>query len=193
MTVEGESDAAAGDAARRLLGREAPPDYLAAWGKRLARSFVHSSAVAYDSVAVVRIGDERFALSTAYVREVHRPRRVIVVPGRTNDTLRGLVCLRGEILLCASFHALVGASTPPADDHPRARMVVIERDGARWAFSVDEVVDVRTVDRADAKPPQVTVAKAVIHLTDALFDLKDGAAARIDPDRLFSALARCLT
>ena len=193
MTREGDDADAASDAARRLLEREAPPDYLASWGKRLAPSLTHRAAATRDPVAVVRIGEERFALSTACVREVHRPRRVIVVPGRTNEILRGLVCLRGEILLCASFHALVAASTPLADDQPRARMVVIEREGARWAFSVDEVVDIRTVDRAAAKPAQVTVAKAAVHLSDALLELNDGAAARIDPDRLFSALARCLT
>ena len=192
MTNECNATGAQEAAAHRLLEREAPAEYLAAWAKRLRLRVGDRALEARDPVAVVMVGEERLALPTACVREVHRPRRVIVVPGRSNDILRGLVCLRGEIVLCASLHALVGAMGKPIDDDPRARMVVVELDGARWAFSVDQVIDVRSVDRSATRAPQVTVAKAVVHLSDALLDLPDGPAARLDPERLFQALARCL-
>ncbi len=181
------------EAARRLLSAAAPPDYLEEWAVSLRRPVVEEVARGADSVVVFRLGDERYALSTRFVREIHHPRRVHPVPGRVNPVFRGIVCLRGEIHLCADLHALLGGARAPGDSPgPHARMVVVERAAERWAFEADEVVDLRAVPPHAVRPPQATVEKAVPHASDALLALEDGAASRLDADLLFSGLARSL-
>lgn len=181
------------DAAGTLLDRPAMPGYLEAWGRALQRTLFDASSVGDLAGLVVRLGDERYLVPTTCVREVHRPERVHGVPGRTNATFRGLVCLRGELQLCVDLHALLGAERPPpraAEGPSTARMVVLEQAGARWAFEADEVLGVRRYVGSRVAPAQVTVQKAAVHFTDGLVDLGDVRAARLDPDRLFAGLAR---
>ncbi len=180
-------------AAERLLEREAPSGYLAAWARSLVDA-PDAARTADVSAAVFRLGEERFALDASVVREVHVPRSVHRVPGRTNEIFRGLVALRGELHLCADLHALLGCARPPADStRIPARMMVIGRTGEAWAFEADEVKDVRRYDPARVAPAQVTVAKAAVRFTDGVVDLGDGPIAILDAARLFAGLARSLS
>jgi len=179
--------------AQRLLEREAPEGYLASWARSLANPPA-AERTADVPVALFRLGDERFALDASVVSEIHVPRPVHRVPGRTNEIFRGVVALRGEIHLCADLHALLGcARTPEGASRVPRRMVVIGRVGEAWAFQADEVSDVRRFDPKLVSPAQVTVAKAAIRFTNGVVDLGDGAVALLDPERLFAGLARSLT
>jgi chemotaxis-related protein WspD len=184
--------AAAGD----LLDRAPAPEYLAAWARALQRTLFDASAHGDLAGLVFRLGEERYLLPTTCVREIHRTQRVHRVPGRTGGVFRGIVCLRGELLLCADLHALLGterAGAPAAGVAPAAvRSVVIEQGTVRWAFEADEVLDVRRYASGKVALPQVTVAKAAVHFTDGLVDLGGSRAARLDPERLFAGLARSL-
>lgn len=180
-------------AARRLLEREAPEGYLASWARSLANAPA-AERTADVAAAVFRLGDERFALDASVVREVHVPRPVHRVPGRTNEIFRGIVALRGEIHLCADLHVLLGcAHTPEGASRTPTRMVVIGRPGEDWAFQADEVSDVRRYDPALVAPAQVTVAKAAVRFTVGIVTLGDGPVAILDPERLFAGLSRSLT
>ncbi len=180
-------------AAERLLERAAPDGYLAAWARALADPPA-AARTADVSAAVFRLGDERFALDAAFVREVHVPRAVHRLPGRTNEIFRGIVALRGELHLCADLHALLGcARAPDASSRTPPRMVVVGRGGEVWAFQADEVADVRRYDPAGVAPAQVTVAKAAVRFTVGVVDLGDGPVAVLDPERLFAGLARSLS
>lgn len=184
-------DPKGGDATHRLLDRPAPPGYLEACARALAAPLA-DEARARASALAFRLGDERFLLASACVREVHVPPRVHRVPGRTNEVFRGVVCLRGEIHLCADLHALLGCARDAAAPASRRRTVVVERDGERWAFDADEVFDVHRYDEAAVAAPQVTVANAAVRFTDGLVALGERHAARLDPRRLFEGLARSL-
>jgi chemotaxis-related protein WspD len=192
------------DAAGELLARAPVPEYLAAWGRSLQKT-LFDEARGDQAGLVFRLGDERYLLPAACLREVHRACRVHRVPGRTHDLFRGLACLRGELVLCADLHALLGVTRtagqpggagggpdPKRESLATARMVVIEQSGARWAFEADEVLDVRRYGERRVAAPQVTVAKAAVHFTDGLVDLGDVRAARLDTGRLFAGLARSL-
>lgn len=180
-------------AAERLLEREAPDGYLAAWARSLSNPPA-AERTRDVSAAVFRLGAERFALDASVVREIHVPRGVHRVPGRTSEVFRGIVALRGEIHLCADLHALLGCARPPdAAARSKARMMVVARPGEAWAFEADEVSDVRRFDPATVAPAQVTVAKAAVRFTSGVVDLGDGPVALVDPERLFAGLARSLS
>jgi chemotaxis-related protein WspD len=179
-------------AAARLLARTPPAEYLASWSRALTRTLFDGTRGEERAAVVFRLGDDLYALDVAHVREVHRPRRVHRVPGRSNEVFRGLVSLRGELVLCADVHALLGAERPPRA-LPTGRIVKALSDGQPWAFEVDDLLDVHRYDAAQVTQPQVTVAKAAVHFTDGLLPLRDRHAARLDPARFFAGLSRCLT
>lgn len=191
---DGQARTPDGDAVARLLARPAAPDYLDAWVRTLGHALFDRAQRGDLPALLLRLGSERYLLPTECAREVHPPRRVHRLPGRTNEVLRGLVCLRGELLLCADLHALLGVerATRSGGNEKRARMVVVERGPARWAVEVDEVLDVRRYERSDLVPSPVNVARAAAHLTDASLPTREGRAAHVDVERLFAALARSL-
>ena len=191
-----EAEARQRAAADRLLARAPEPQYLEAWARALTRALFDGGARQERAAVVFRLGEDLYALDVGHVREVHRPRRVHRVPGRTNEVFRGLVSLRGELVLCADLHVLLGADRPPRPP-ATARVVRVEKEGQGWAFDVDELLDVRRYDAATLAQPQVTVSKAAVHFTDALLPLGgkgDGRhAARLDAERFFAGLTRSLT
>lgn|GEM_PF-1282149 len=191
-----EAEARLRAAADRLLARAPAPAYLEAWARSLTRALFEGAAKEERAAVVFRLGEDLYALDVGHVREVHRPRRVHRVPGRTNEVFRGLVSLRGELVLCADLHVLLGADRPPRPP-ATTRVVRAEKDGQGWAFDVDELLDVRRYDAAAVAQPQVTVSKAAVHFTDALLPLGgEGVgrhAARLDAARFFAGLARSLT
>jgi chemotaxis-related protein WspD len=187
-----DHDARARAAAARLLSRTPPPGYLDAWARALTRTQLAAEGADLRRAVLVRLGDDLYALEAGLVREVHRPQRVHRVPGRSNEVFRGLVSLRGELVLCADLHALLGAERP-ARTLPTSRIVRASKDGQAWAFEVDEVLEVVGYDAARVSQPQVTVAKAAVHFTDGLFPWGDRHVARLDAERFFGGLARSLT
>lgn len=187
------SDPSARNAADRLLHREGPAEYLDAWRRSLRRAVYDPDAGARRAFGFFRLGEERFALETGAVREVHLPRPVRPLPGRTNEIFRGLVSLRGQIHLAADLRALLGvASGPDAAAERTRRMLVIRRGDATWAFAADEVLDFRRIDVKEVKAAQVTVSKSAVHFTEGMLDVDEGSVALLDTARLFDGLARSL-
>ena len=181
------------DAASRLLDRSPPDAYLNAWKKALRRTLDGDDHGDRFSVGLFRVGDELFALPTDQVLEVQPPVPVRSVPGRTNDVFRGLASLRGEIHLCASLRALLGLEQAEGGtDDAERRMLVVERDGEKWALIVDAVLDFERFDKSDVRGAQVTVSKSAVHFTDGVLQTPHGPAARINGKRLFEGLARSL-
>lgn len=183
--------AAGHSASDRLLARAHPEGYLDTWAQSLTRALVEGVASEERAAAIFRLGEDLYALDVLHVREVHRPSTVHRVPGRSNEIFRGLVSLRGELVLCADLHAMLGAERPPRV-LPTSRVVRVMHEGGPWAFEVDELLDIHRYALAQVAPPQVTVAKAAVHFTDGLLLLGERSAARLDAERFFGGLSRSL-
>lgn len=187
------------DALRSLLRRPADPEYLAAWQRSLKRA-VYGELEGRDRAAVLfRLGNQWLALGPDELAEVHPWVPVRRVPGRTNTILRGLVSLRGQLHLCADLHALLGVAFEAPQGLPgraprgaQARLLVVGPESDRWTFEVDEVCGVESYASRDMLPPQSTVAKALVHITDGVIPLGGRLAAHIAPDRLLDSLRRSL-
>ncbi|MDJ0523299.1 MAG: chemotaxis protein CheW [Planctomycetota bacterium] len=180
------------DAASRLLGREPPEAYLAAWQRALKARLDEDQRDGRFSVGLFRLGDELFAVPTETVVEVHPLAPVRSVPGRTGEVFRGLVSLRGEIHLCASLHALFRLDEAQGVSAEEQRLLVVQNDGQSWALIVDEVLDFERFDPSDLQDAQVTVTKSAVHFTNGVVRTPAGPAARVDPGRLFEGLGRSL-
>ena len=95
------------------------------------------------SAVVFRLGREWLALPTHLFREVMEVRPIHSLPHRSNDVLLGIVNVEGEIHLCASIGDLLGlqedAAGREAGHGVYRRMAVVEREGERWVFVVNEI------------------------------------------------------
>lgn len=106
------------------------------------------AAEARDYV-VVRLGGERYGLSTATAREVLRAPRLIRVP-RVAEHIRGVINLRGEIVAVTDLRPLLGL---PGGDLPAGgRLVVVEAAGLITALLAEQVEGIRSIP-ADAIEP----------------------------------------
>jgi len=201
-------------AGRRLFERQAPPQYLDEWTRRIAEPDT-ASVIESKSVIVFRIAGEWLALETRDVVEVVEMRPIHRVPHRSNKLLLGLVNVRGELHLCASLRELlgvedigeaaqdtslsqpgargegtVGVSQPAETFTAKERLVVVERDGSRWAFPVDEVEGVHRIETRAFEELPHTVAKGEGCYSLAVFSHRDKKVGMLSQERVFRALEK---
>ena len=177
-------------AGRQLLDQTPPPGYLDEWATQLAAVETDGDSAALSTV-IFRLGAERLALPTAIFVEIVDMRPVHRIPHRSDATLLGLVNIAGELQLCVSLAALLGTA-PGGETAGRPRLAVIERDGDRWVFPVDELLGVERIEQRALGTPPATIARDAAALTTALFPWHEATVALLDPDLLFAALHKAV-
>jgi len=180
-------------AGRRLLDREAPLDYPAEWTGLLAAPKEEGRTDTL-SVIVFRLGPELLALKTLFFQEASEAARPHGIPLRTSEVFRGIVNVNGELICCMSLAALLeipsGGDAAGRKVYPR--LVVITRQGQRFAFAADEVLGVYRFPPEALQEPPATVAKSVRAMTAGIFRQEERTVGLIDEERLFAALVRSL-
>ena len=145
---------------RTLFDREMPADYRREVSEELAAA---AAAVAEESesLLILRVGSEWFALRTQVFQEISTYQKPYVVPFRSRSLLAGLVNINGELLLCISLEAALGLLPDSRTETAgRPRLCVVGNGHERFAFSVDEVLGVRRVPSGGMQPVPATLAKA---------------------------------
>ena len=175
---------------RNLLDREVP-----APPSRIRDATRHATQEATQSVIVFRAGAEWLALPTSLAREVIVAPAAHRVPHRNDPRFRGLVNVRGELLPMVDMRAMLGAAESSAEAHassgakePRARLLVLERDGASWALGIAAIDDIHRIAPSALRPPPVTVQLGSARFTQAMFTLPIGQVGLIDAELLWYAL-----
>ncbi|WP_422929866.1 chemotaxis protein CheW [Singulisphaera sp. PoT] len=184
-------------AARTFFDREAPEGYLEEWTRLLSRE---KQVVDSDSLSVLifRLSGEWLALPTRLMSEVTHPRPVHRVPHRSNESLLGLVSIRGQLQLCVSMHGMLGvaplagneADALPGDVtgkmiHPR--LIVLERKGQRWVFPADDVRGVARIPRGEFQTVPSTLTR-VSSFSQAVFPWNTHIVGLLDDERVLLAL-----
>lgn len=131
------------------------------------------------------LGEERYALEAALVREVVRPPPLARLPGAP-AFLAGIANLRGEIVDVLDLRELLGISR--AADAP-ARLLVLGGDRAELALVADAVLELAAVDPARLAPLPESPARRRPEYARGLTPdgavLLDGAAILRDPRLVF--------
>jgi chemotaxis-related protein WspD len=174
-------------ASRRFLDVPPPGNYLAEWTERLIAP-VEEAANNLQSVLIFRLGEEWLALRVQVLLEVTAMRPVHPIPHRAG-LLAGLVNIRGELNLCVYMAQLLGINAPEADGNGGLpRMLVMEREGNRWVFAVDEVDQVYRFAPEELIGAPATLARAASRLTRAVFAWRERSVGYLDDERLFRTL-----
>lgn len=206
-------------AGRHLLERSIPGDYRHQWTQLLAESRTDENSLMPShvpttqiTVVIFRLQREWLALSAQIFKEMAPPSVIHSLPHRSNQILRGLVSIRGELLLCISLSHLLNlevADTPVQTVSPvvYSRMVVLEKASNTWVFAVDELYGVHRFHRDELQDAPKSLTQGTQAYTKGLFhwqpgvspvarSASGGSASRshsvsyLDDELLFTTLAR---
>ena len=176
------------NAARDFFRRPAPEGYLDEWAAVLAEP-VEPRATKDVSLLIFRLRAEWLAFQARSVVEVTTPRPVHRIPHRSNETLVGMVNLRGRLQLQVSLHGLLGVGEGERDaGKGTPRLVVISREGSTWVFQADEVLGVHRFPRARLGAVPSTLANPETSFSHAVIDWKGHSVGYLDDQRVFDAL-----
>jgi chemotaxis-related protein WspD len=182
-------------AGRRLLDRELPDGYREEWTDRLATR-KDAGQVETVSMIVFRLREELLALKTVFFQEAAEAAVPHSIPLRTGEVFKGIVNVNGELILCVSVAALLGITGEEedgsADRKVYPRLVVVSRDGQRFAFPTDEILGVHRFPLADLQELPATVSRSIRALTAGILPWQERTVGLIEEEKFFAALSRSL-
>ncbi|MCK6475584.1 MAG: chemotaxis protein CheW [Phycisphaerales bacterium] len=180
----------------RLLDRPLSAQALEA-DARAAAQPVEAETRGATGVLMFRLGEESLALPARSLRRVNPLVAVSPIPLARSPLLRGMCSIRGELILCADLHQLLGITrgvSPPApgSGDPR-RMIVIGPGDAPWVFEADAVMGIERVDPGAFIPVPVTLAGSTADFAAGLFDAPVGRMTVLDDKRVLAGLKAALS
>jgi chemotaxis-related protein WspD len=182
--------------AAELLNSPLPVSHVPEWTDHFARPKTDADVEA-RSVVIFRIGAEWLALPASVVMEVANVLTVHSLPHRRNGIVLGVANVRGQLLVCVSLGAIVGAdAAAPAPRGQRTvaypRLLVIRREDVRVVCPVDEVFGLHQVRTRELGTVPATVARASGTYSTALLSWGDRSVGILDDQLLFYSLKRSL-
>jgi chemotaxis signal transduction protein len=145
-------------------------------------------------VMVFRIHDRWFALKQRLIHRVVSFSAPRALPGKTNETVRGLVYAAGACYICFSFLGLLKITADESSLGKKAqpRLIVAGPEEERWAFPVEEIMTT-TISISQSQKKHIKIAAVGGDLTVLqTFDLHGERVTLLDEETLFTALNRSL-
>jgi chemotaxis signal transduction protein len=138
-----------------------------------------------------KVGDETAAVGARLLQRITRFARPRPIPRISAGIFRGLCNIRGELVLCADLHRLLGlperaVKEKAGDEADPRRMVVIGSREEPWAFEVDSVIGVERIDPALVRPAPVTVAYAMGAFTSGVTEIEGRQVTMLDGERILA-------
>ncbi len=181
---------------RNLLEQKSPLDYRQEWTELLTQEKVTLKHTLQGQISVVifRMGREWFALKSQFFQEITQISPIRAIPNRSNKILLGLVNIRGELNLCISLKELLGLEMSEKEDNFQQnemiyqRMVVLEKEGNNWVFSVDQIYGVYRFHPDELEKIPDSLSKSGNNYTKGMIKWKDNNVNYLDDELLFYTL-----
>ncbi len=131
------------EAGHHLLERMPPEGYLQELQDVIAKEYKVEDYKT-ESIVVFRLGNEWLALPTIFFKEVICMRKVHTLPHRRYGSLRGLINVHGELLICISLGRLLGIDKQKGIENKARKIykrfiVFAGGDESRYVFPVSEI------------------------------------------------------
>ena len=181
----------------RLLDRPAPEGYRRDWTQRIAAK-TSGAVVGTQSLMVFHLGGEWLALPTALLQEVAENCPAHSMPHHAGSVLRGVVTIRGELLILVSLAQLLRLpdnvafiKEPLRKIYPQ--VLVVGRGNDRLVFAVDQVQGVERYHPAELLPVPATLASAGTGYTTGLLQRNGRIIGCLDVDLVLYTLRKSIT
>lgn len=191
-------------AGRTLFQREAPAGYLEEWTKLLAQPLTEEviksnvsqkanrSKESATSVIIFRLKEEWFALPVDIIKEITQVFPIHTLPHRSNQILKGIVNIRGEIITCISLSNLLKLTKYKLNNKNNlfkiSRMIVLEIQDNRWVFKVDEIDSVNRLAPNQIQNSPTALLKKSNTYTKKIIPWNNKKINYLDSDLLFYEL-----
>lgn len=146
------------NAALRLLNSRAPAEYRSEWTRHLAKAS-SEPPTGLKPILVFKLGDHWMAVPAEIVMEVAEMSMIHSVPHRSEEVLRGVVNVRGELMICVSLGRWFGfhrAIRPDSNSlvGEEERLVVTGSGEDRFVFPVSQVRGIRYFQSEKLRHPE---------------------------------------
>lgn len=181
-----------GELGQTLFERAAPSGYWEEWRHRLAQLPRSEAQEQTLLVGVFRLGDELLGLPANVLEMVLSPGAVHHIPHRSDRLLRGLVNVKGQLLLCAALEELLhlqGNGQRERQDRQR-RMVVMARKEEVWAFEVHDFLGIVRFTTEDQSNLPSLSSKTLEHFTQMILRWQGHDVNFLDVNGIFDALGQ---
>lgn len=193
-------------AGQRLLHREIPEDYY----KGAESEFPAPATTSRREVLtflVFRIQREYYGLPASSIIEIVDRRRVHTLPHAHSSIVKGLVNIRGELLVCFSLSRLLRLEARTEEARSKhttfERLLVTQGDSGRFVIPVSEVDGLHRVAVGLMTGAPATVARSSAPFTDSIIDWNPASrkvesgrhsvqVSLLNPGRLFRAFSEHL-
>jgi len=177
-------------AGKILFDRDIPEGYLDEWTKLFAGK-KETEIPGTEAIIVFAIQEEWLAFKIFFLQEVTEIYPVHSVPFRTGNVFKGLVNIHGELLPCVSVSNVIGLPEEKKRKKEQLsgkRMIVVNRNGERFVFTVDKIYGVyRISPEKDIKSP-AEMSDTSSSLMRGVFSLNDKMIGLFDEDKFFNFL-----
>ena len=190
-------------AAVSMLDRALPDGYAEAWAVHFAAPKPPPERDT-TSLLIFRVNAEWLALPVSALVEIVERRPVHSLPHARRSFLKGIVNVRGQLLVCVSLTSLLQLTERTVAQKTSStifeRLLVVRSDRGPLVFPVSEVAGVSRHGAAELRAPPATVARAGVHFTRAVLAWRnlrrpgqgtapeDVVVALLDEDRLFQSI-----
>lgn len=143
------------------------------------------------SLIVFRLGHEWVALPTEVFFEVTDLRPIRRIPHCSGDVLKGLVNLRGQLLVCVDLAKFFDIERAPAEINPaRQKLIAINYEQQKWVFLADEVQGLCSCDMGALENLPVNMEKSTLKYFRGIGRIEGKHVYVIDEGLLFYGLER---
>ncbi|MBT3981230.1 MAG: chemotaxis protein CheW [Bacteriovoracaceae bacterium] len=132
-----------------------------------------------------KIGGDEFGIPVELVQEVIKPLPVTTVP-LSQNTIRGLINLRGQIVTCISLRNLFGLEEDLSANHMN---IIVRGDEGLFAFVVDEVTDIVELDKNNLELTPETLKQSLKSYVDYIYKKEDGLQILLNTKKIIKAKA----
>lgn len=180
---------------RKLLDRAAPDGYAQEWTEVLAQEKTVQEKN-LESVVIFRLGAEWLSLPVSMVGEITLMRDIFDLPHNHNPKLRGIVNIRGELIICMSLGYLIGVERSDEEwlktDRSIQRLIMMREGGGYIVFPVSEVHGIARHHPDDLNKAPDTIKKTNLSFIKGIIKWQDNNVGCIDEALLTSEITNNL-
>jgi len=173
-------------AGAQILNRPAPNNYLQEWKENLSQ-LREEKNTDVESSLIFRMGDEWFAFSSKFIKEITHCDKHHSLPHVKNNVLRGLVNVHGELVLNVSLGYLFKINKQQTKN-TKERYIIINDEDDVFAFPVTEVKEIIHYSGDEIQPTPSTINKDTSCFIKGIINHNNTDVGILDSDIVFTAL-----
>lgn len=184
--------------ANKLFDRTPEVSYLEEWKALLALPSEREVEAKETSHVVFCLRNEWFAMQTLAFFEISELHAINPIPYHHDETLIGVVNLRGQLRLCFSLHVLLGLENNPVDQPEKMlkmrypRLMAVTDDQEIWVFPVESVEGIYQFDLSKMENVPINMLSLKENYLQGIIKFNEKRIYILDDTALFANLRRRL-